>query len=71
MVNNKDGPCRYEERRQNIVRVKGILRGKTGDEKELQRLIAFVGPTTVPMDASRPTFQFYSSGLFKVFSFNC
>lgn len=58
--------CRYSKRNSGASDV-GYVDIPEGDEKNLKAAIATVGPVSVAIDASHPSFQFYSEGLFILF----
>lgn len=43
---------------------KGFVDIKQGDENDLLKAVASVGPVSVAIDASQPSFQLYSSGVY-------
>ncbi|XP_039610676.1 procathepsin L-like [Polypterus senegalus] len=58
-----DQPCLYNSRR-SVARITGYKFLPEGDEQALANAVATVGPITVTLDASNPSFQFYSSGIY-------
>lgn len=44
--------------------IRAYYETRDGDENDLQRKIATVGPINVGVDAGQPTFQFYSGGVY-------
>jgi cathepsin L len=59
----RDDSCRFKQA--NIVATdSGFKDIKQADENDLQNAIATVGPISVAIDASRPSFHFYSSGVY-------
>lgn len=63
-----DGQCQLDGIREPMA-IKSINRIKPGYEWHLQTAIATVGPIAVSFDASRESFQFYSSGIY--YDFEC
>ncbi|CAF1040579.1 unnamed protein product [Didymodactylos carnosus] len=58
-----DGKCRFKK--QNVgANDTGYMDIKSGSESDLQTAIATVGPISVAIDATQPSFQFYSSGVY-------
>ncbi|XP_019714561.1 cathepsin S-like, partial [Hippocampus comes] len=57
------GECRYSpaERAANCSSYRVL---PEGDEGALKQALAFVGPISVAIDATSPTFAFYSSGVY-------
>ncbi|XP_057690899.1 procathepsin L-like [Corythoichthys intestinalis] len=57
------GPCLYNaaHRAANCSSYRSVAQG---DEGALKRAIALVGPVSVGIDASKPSFAFYSSGVY-------
>uniref|UniRef100_A0A3Q0SEZ4 Cathepsin L.1 n=1 Tax=Amphilophus citrinellus TaxID=61819 RepID=A0A3Q0SEZ4_AMPCI len=59
----KDGQCRYNPG--NIgAKCTGYVDVNKGDEDALKEAVATIGPVSVAIDASRPSFQFYNSGIY-------
>lgn len=56
-------PCRYEKSHRAADDV-GYKMIPEGDEKALKHALAKVGPVSVAIDASNPSFQFYESGVY-------
>ena len=44
--------------------ISGFTDVPSGSEKDLQQAVATVGPVSVAIDASKPTFHFYKSGVY-------
>ncbi|CAF1253239.1 unnamed protein product [Rotaria sordida] len=58
-----DGKCRFK--RENVAATDtGFIDIEKGNETALTIAIATVGPISTAMDASQPSFQFYSSGVY-------
>ena len=57
-----DGQCRFDDKKISVS-IKDYVDVQAGNETELTFAIANVGPIPVAIDASQPTFQFYSSGM--------
>jgi len=58
----EDGTCQYNAANSGAT-LKGYKNVKTGDEGDLQNSVS-KGPTSVAIDASQSSFQFYSSGVY-------
>uniref|UniRef100_A0A3Q0RB32 Cathepsin L.1 n=1 Tax=Amphilophus citrinellus TaxID=61819 RepID=A0A3Q0RB32_AMPCI len=59
----EDGQCRYNP--DNIgAKCTGYVDVKKGDEDALKEAVATIGPVSVAIDASSPSFQFYDSGVY-------
>lgn len=56
-------PCRYEKSHRAADDT-GYKMIPEGDEKALKHALAKVGPVSVAIDASNPSFQFYESGVY-------
>ncbi|XP_061676257.1 procathepsin L-like isoform X2 [Syngnathoides biaculeatus] len=59
----RSGQCRYSAAHR-AANCSGFTVLPRGDEGALKRAVAAVGPVSVAVDASRPTFAFYSSGVY-------
>lgn len=59
----KEGRCRYSKRSVGADDT-GFVDVPKEDEQKLKEAIATVGPVSVAIDASQPTFQFYSEGVY-------
>lgn len=59
----KEGKCRYQKRNTGATDT-GFVDIPQGSEQKLMEALATVGPVSVAIDASQPTFQFYSSGVY-------
>lgn len=63
------GVCRnnlhplYHSQNQKI-KATGLVQIPKGDEQKLKEAIATIGPISVSIDASQPSFQLYSSGIY-------
>ena len=56
-----DDSCRYKKKDTGATDI-GFVDIKPGDEEALKAAVATVGPVSVAIDASQPSFQFYSEG---------
>ena len=61
---SQDGTCAYNASYPQIPLLKNIYGTPSGSESALQTAVGTVGPVTVGIDASKPTFQQYSSGMY-------
>lgn len=59
----RDGKCKFDPKSVGAT-VTGYVEIASGDEDALTEAIATVGPISVAIDASQPSFQFYSSGIY-------
>lgn len=59
----KVGKCRYTQRTVGATD-SGFVDVPEGDEKKLKEAVASVGPVSIAIDASQPTFQFYDNGVY-------
>jgi len=57
-----DGTCHYKSANSGAT-LKSYTNVNTGDENDLQAKV-YLGPTSVAIDASQSSFQFYSSGVY-------
>ena len=62
-----DDSCRYKKKDNGATDI-GFVDIKPGDEEALKAAVATVGPVSVAIDASQPSFQFYSEGKLKFHS---
>lgn len=60
---SKDGPCRYQAKYKGAT-ASSFQKIPNGNELLLQEANAKVGPIAVEIDASRPTFRHYRSGIY-------
>jgi cathepsin L len=58
----EDGTCQYNAANSGAT-LKSFVNVQTGSETDLQAKV-FLGPTSVAIDASQSSFQFYSSGVY-------
>ncbi|KAJ3619800.1 hypothetical protein MTP99_005455 [Tenebrio molitor] len=58
-----NGPCRFRPETVG-AECTGYVDIAEGDEKGLEAAVATLGPVAAAMDAGRPTFQFYSDGIY-------
>jgi len=58
-----DDTCHFKKRDVGATDV-GFVDIKQGDEEALKAAVATVGPVSVAIDASQPSFQFYSEGVY-------
>jgi len=58
----EDGTCNYQAANSGAT-LASFVNVNTGDEKDLQ-VKTFTGPTSVAIDASQSSFQFYSGGVY-------
>jgi len=58
-----DDSCRYKKKDNGATDI-GFVDIKPGDEEALKAAVATVGPVSVAIDASQPSFQFYSGGVY-------
>ncbi|KAI4465798.1 cysteine protease family c1-related [Holotrichia oblita] len=59
----EDDRCRYNSKNSGATDT-GYKNIPSGNEKALQSAVATVGPVSVGIDASLPSFQFYSGGIY-------
>ena len=59
----RDDACRYNAANVGATDT-GYVTVASQDENALQAAVALVGPISVAIDASQPSFQFYSSGVY-------
>jgi len=59
----EDDPCRFKKNDIGATD-KGFVDIPQGDEEALKAAVATVGPVSVAIDASQPSFQFYSEGVY-------
>ncbi|KAL7861646.1 hypothetical protein SRHO_G00130870 [Serrasalmus rhombeus] len=59
----KDGMCRFNPKNAKATCQDYILL-RSGNENNLQYAVAVIGPISVAIDTSRPTFQLYHSGVY-------
>ena len=57
-----DDTCHFKKRDVGATDV-GFVDIPQGDEEALKSAVATVGPVSVAIDASQPSFQFYSEGM--------
>jgi len=55
--------CQYDSTASGGVNT-GFVDVPSGDESRLQEVVATIGPVSVAIDASQPSFQSYSSGIY-------
>lgn len=58
---NQDGQCRYNPANSGAT-CTGYVDVTQGDEDALKEAVATIGPVSVAIDASPPSFQLYDSG---------
>lgn len=59
----KEGTCRYTKKNSGATDT-GFVDVPQGDEQKLMEAVATVGPVSIAIDASQPSFQFYSQGVY-------
>ncbi|XP_071140419.1 procathepsin L-like [Mytilus edulis] len=59
----KNGKCEFKKADVGGTDT-GFTNVKTGSEEDLQQAVATIGPISVAMDASHPSFQMYRSGVY-------
>ena len=59
----EDDTCRYSKKNRGATDV-GFVDIPQGDEEALKAALASVGPVSIAIDASQPSFQFYSEGVY-------
>jgi len=59
----KEGKCRYKKQNSGATDT-GFVDVPQGDEAKLKEAAATVGPISIAIDASQPSFQFYSKGVY-------
>lgn len=59
----EDDSCRYSKKNRGATDV-GFVDIPQGDENALKAALATVGPVSIAIDASQPSFQFYSEGVY-------
>lgn len=57
----KDGKCRFDASNVGATDT-GYVDVEHGSESALKKAVATIGPISVAIDASRPTFHFYHDG---------
>jgi len=57
----QDDTCRYKAEDKGATDT-GFVDVTSGDESKLQEAVATVGPVSVAIDASNPSFQMYKNG---------
>lgn len=57
----EDDSCRYNKKNKGATDV-GFVDIPQGDEEALKNAIATIGPCSIAIDASQPSFQFYKEG---------
>jgi cathepsin L len=60
----KRGFCQWEQVKNPQVRIRSVTPVFEGDEEDLARVIASVGPVAAAIDASHKSFQMYKSGVY-------
>lgn len=63
-----DGKCRFKPEHIG-AKINGYVAIEQGSEQALTQAIQTIGPISVAMDASRPTFHYYKNGVY--FDANC
>jgi cathepsin L len=58
-----NGTCQYDSTQSGGTNT-GHVDCPSGDESRLQEIVATIGPISVAIDASQPSFQSYSSGIY-------
>ncbi|XP_060777927.1 cathepsin S, ortholog2, tandem duplicate 1 [Neoarius graeffei] len=58
-----DGQCRYDPSKR-VANCSGYYYVSEGDEEALKQALATIGPISVAIDATRPTFLMYRSGVY-------
>lgn len=58
-----DGMC-HDKKVEKTVKIKGFYNVTAGDPEALKHAVTTYGPVTIAIDASRPTFTFYSHGVY-------
>lgn len=61
--NGTEGKCHFSRRRVGATD-SGYVDIESGNERQLKRAVATVGPISVAIDASHQSFQFYSEGVY-------
>ncbi|XP_051892373.1 cathepsin L.1 [Pristis pectinata] len=59
----EDGPCRFNPGTVGAT-CYGIINVQEGSELSLKKVVAMIGPVSVAIDASHPSFRMYSSGIY-------
>jgi len=59
----KEGKCRYQKKDTGATDT-GFVDVPQGSEQKLMEALATVGPVSIAIDASQPSFQFYSTGIY-------
>jgi cathepsin L len=59
----EDDTCRYSKKNKGATDI-GFTDIPQGDEDALKAALATVGPVSIAIDASQPSFQFYSEGVY-------